>query len=232
MRSCGHTKGWRTSTRPGATLHLLANDHWVEDTRIPPRGLAPDLQTDPVGDRYALQDDGTWPNFDEVVYAFAGRPALADVDEGVLEVSVRLLYLINTREYIEVLAADNVTNEAGNDVAMRFDTAGGATPLVLAEQTIEIPIEPAAVGTTGTGDGTESTGAVDGTTGDATTGGVVTSAGSTGSVDVGETGDETGTGDPGQDDDGGDGCSCRSGSPGGVWWLVALVVFLRRRRSG
>lgn len=216
----------------GATLHLLANDHWVEDTRIPPRGLAPDPETDPVGDRYVLQDDGTWPHFDEVTYAFAGRPALADVDAGVLEVSVRLLYLINTAEYIEVLAADNVTNGAGDEVALRFDTAGGATPLVLAEQTVEIPIEPAAVGTTGTGDGADSTGTVDGTTGDATTGGLMTSAGSSGGSGAGETGDESGTGEPGQDDDAGGGCSCRSGSRAGVWWIVALVGLVRRRRWG
>ena len=214
----------------GATLHLLANDHWVEDTRIPPRGLAPDPETDPVGDRYALQDDGAWPHFDEVTYAFAGRDALADVDEGTLEVSVRLLYLINTAEYIEVLADDNVTNEAGNDVAMRFDTAGGATPLVLAEQVVEIPIEPAAVGTTtGTDDGSvDSTGA-NGTTGEASTTGSMTTVGSSGAV--GETGDETGTGGPMQDDDGGDGCSCATGRPvGAAWWSLVLLGLARRRR--
>jgi len=214
----------------GATLHLLTNDHWLEDTRIPPRGLAPSLETDPVGDRYTLQGDGTWPHFDETTYAFAGRPALAEVDEGTLEVSVRLLYLINTREYIEVLANDNVTNEAGNDVAMRFDTAGGATPLVLAEQTLEIPIEPAAVGTTGTSDGADSTGGPGSTTGDANTSGPMTTAGSSGAADVGETGGETGTGGPTQDDDGGDGCSCRTGAPQAAWWMVVLLGVARRRR--
>ncbi|MEM9456100.1 MAG: multiheme c-type cytochrome [Myxococcota bacterium] len=124
----------------GEHLHLLRNDRWVEDTRIPPRGLVPNIETDPVTPRYALQPDGTWPHFDEHEYAFEGRPEMAQIHEGTLEVSVRLLYLVNTAEYIDFLADANETNASGQELAQRFEAAGGATPMVLAQQSVDIAI--------------------------------------------------------------------------------------------
>lgn len=220
----------------GTTMHLLLNDHWVEDTRIPPRGLVPNPETDPVGSRYELQDDGTWPNFDVVEYAF---PGVADVQDAtpddatddVLDVQVRLLYLVNTPEYVQLLADDNVTNDAGSDVAMQFETLGGAPPLVLAEAALTVPI-------TGFGEPpVESTGAMD-------TGAADTTAGSGGS---GEGGSSTGlpgggtvasstgseTDDAGQGDDEGGGCGCVGGGGSGrgaALLLVPVVLVARRRR--
>ncbi|MEX1367375.1 MAG: MYXO-CTERM sorting domain-containing protein [Nannocystaceae bacterium] len=206
----------------GTTMHLLLNDHWVEDTRIPPAGLTPNIETDPVGDRYALLEDGTWPNFDEASYAFAGRNDVLDVTPGddtddVLDVQVRLLYLINTPEYVQLLADDNVTNDAGNHVAMLFDTAGGAPPTVLAEQSLSLPIvgfgEPPA-GTTAA----DETGELPGTTTADETDTTATAGSST---------------DPGQDDDGGGGCSCASGprgDRGAAWWLLLPLGLVARRR--
>ncbi len=217
----------------GTQMHLLLNDHWVEDTRIPPRGLVPDPETDPVGSRYELQDDGTWPNFDVAQYAFDGRPDVEDATpddatDDVLDVSVRLLYLVNTPQYVQLLADDNVTNEAGSDVAMMFDALGGAQPLVLAEAMLAVPIvgfgEPPA----------GSTGAVD--TGVDDTAGAASSGGPGGSTGLpgGETSaGSSGTGDGGQGEDGGGGCGCTSrGRPAGaaaLWVLPALVLRRRRR---
>ncbi len=216
----------------GISMHLLLNDHWVEDTRIPPRGLAPDLETDPVGSRYALQGDGTWPHFDVAEYAFAG---LADVPDAtpddatddVLDVDVRLLYLINTPEYVQLLADDNVTNEAGSDVAMQFEALGGPEPLVLAEASVSVPIvgfgEPPV----------ESTGAVDTTAGSMGT----TAAGTSAADSTAASASGTESEGPGQSDDGGGGCSCDSaGREGGSgplasWLLVPLGLLARRRRQ-
>ena len=211
----------------GTTLHLLLNDHWVVDNRIPPLGLTPDPQTDPVGDRYTLQEDGTWPNFDVATYAFEGNTDVqdatpADDNDDVLDVSVRLLYLINTPEYIQFLADENKTNEAGNDVEMMFDDLGGAEPIVLGEQNLSLQIvgfgEPA-TGSTGTAD--ETAGPADTTNGsNETTAAADTVAGT-----------ET---DPGADggDGGGGGCGCSSdGRSDAAWWLLApLGLMLRRRR--
>ncbi len=214
----------------GAQFHLLLNDEWVVDTRIPPLGLIADPETDPVTDRYEPLDDGTWPNFDAHTYGFAGRPDLADVDEGDVSVRVRLLYLVNTDEYIEVLAEDNETNTAGDDVALLFETAGGAPPLVLAEQEITVPIVSAPP------PATDSTGAsVD------TSGGMPTTGGEPADSTTSTTADATtsssaesddGTSDPGADGGDGDpdGCACRTRPGGGAWWLTLLIVGLRRRR--
>lgn len=219
----------------GTTFHLLLNDHWAEDTRIPPRGLTPDLQTDPVGDRYTLQPDGTWPHYDQHTYDFPAAPQIADAtpqdpDDDELRVTVRLRYLVNTPEYIDFLAAQ--AGEAGTHVATLFDLAGGAPPLVLTEQTVAIPIVGfGAIADTG----------ADTTAGDPTTTGSTTGADTTGSGTLpggstglmGTAGSEDSSGGPPADDSGGGDCACRGGSPrpAGLGWLPWLLLGLRRRRA-
>lgn len=223
----------------GTTLHLLLNDHWDHDTRIPPLGLQADLETDPVGDRYTPLPDGTWPNYDQHAYAFPAASKVADAtpqDAGddVLLVTVRLRYLINSPEYIDFLATE--AGEAGLHVATLFDLAGGAPPLTITEQTLAIPIVgfPASGATTTGGDGT-STG---GSEGEAEgSGGTSTSTGAPSD----ETGPPGGTAGPGSssgdegaaaDDGGSEGCSCRSDSPSGrAPWLLWPMLVLRRRRA-
>ncbi|MCH9686581.1 MAG: cytochrome c family protein [Deltaproteobacteria bacterium] len=221
-------QGLAVEQATGDTFHLLRNDYWEEDTRIPPLGLTPGLETDPQTERYALLPDGTWPNYDELSYAFDGRPELEDPtpddpDDDALEVSVRLLYVINTREYVEFLSADNVTNQAGTDLEATFDAAGWAPPLVLADYTANIPILSFGEPTSG------STGRED-TTGDP--GDTATSAGST-SLPGGTAGSET-TLDGGSADGDGTGCSCRTNHPtppAGLWiMLLGGLGALRRRR--
>jgi hypothetical protein len=196
----------------GATFHLLRNDHWVLDTRLPPRGLVPDVETDPVGDRYQL-DGGAWPNVDAIEYAF--DPAdVADVTPGEpdeLTIRVRLLYLINTPEYVDFLAEENVTNTAGTDVQGMFDGLGGAYPVELASREVTVPL-------TGLGEAPAETG-----TGEATT-------------DTGESAGSESTGESGgANDDGGDGCGCRaarSHGPGAAWtWVLPALALSRRRRA-
>jgi MYXO-CTERM domain-containing protein len=226
---------WATGTE----FHLLLNNHWVVDSRIPPLGLLPDMETDPVGDRYELQMDGTWPNFDEHSYAFDGLPDLADAtpadpDDDVLELTVRLRYLINTPEYVDFLAGSGT--EAGNHVGMLFDTAGGSVPEILVEQTLAIPITGfgAVAGTTG---GATTSGGASTTSGGATTG-VDSTASDPTTVSGDGTGAETSatgsttTGEAADDGDGG-GCGCRSGGTGGsvLWMLPFGLVGLRRRRK-
>lgn len=209
----------------GETLHLLLNNHWVQDTRIPPVGLQPDPQTDPVGNRYTLTEDGTWPNFDVANYEFPGRDDIVDAtpdidDDDTLDVSVRLLYLINTPEYIEFLANENRTNTVGSDLAADFDAAGGATPMVLASSDLAIPIVAFPEPTPETGDADTTAGSASTTT----TGPAVDSTG-----DVGSTTSGTSPGD----DDGGRGCNCGlttedRGHTTWAWFL--LLPFLRRPR--
>ncbi len=217
--------------RTGVEGHLLLNDHWVEDTRIPPAGLWPDIQTDPVGDRYSLLEDGTWPNFDVVPYGFGATEVQdttpQDATDDELQVFVRLLYVINTPEYIDLLADDNVTNEAGVELAGLFDAMGGAAPIVLAEADVVIPIvgffEPAGASSSGSTTTATSTMAtsmsVDDTTG-------LVSVSLSGAASFG-----TSTGMVGSaTDEPIGGCKCQGGPASGrAWplWSVLLLLFGR-----
>lgn len=227
----------------GTRLHLVRNNRWVSDTRIPPRGLQPDLETDPVGDRYVVQADGTWPHFDDVDYAFDpttiedGTPDDDADDE--LELTVRLLYLINTPEYVAFLEAENLTNGAGSHVATLFEERGGSTPTVLGETSVVIPLSglggDAETGGTGSSSGDAGTATDDDSTstgdGDPT---ASTTASGSGTGDAGS-GSSTGSDSAGENGGDPDGCSCRAGSTSGaptLGWLLlgALGAGYRRRR--
>lgn len=187
----------------GQTNHLLLNDHWVVDNRLPPKGLRLDPQTDPVGTRYSPQN-GIWPHWDDVVYNFAATPVTehSPTTPAQIDLRVRLLYVINTAEYIDELADANVTNASGEDLAAMFAARGGATPSVLFDETVTVPLEgldaqpPAETGETTS---TE----VSSTTSDA---------------------DEAG---------GSGGCDCRTDTGGpGPWGGLAFVALLGWRRRG
>jgi Cytochrome c554 and c-prime len=224
----------------GTTFHLLLNDHWRHDTRIPPLGLVPDLQTDPVGDRYALTVDGVWPNYDDHAYAFEAAPAIVDVTpddlrDDELTVTVRLRYLINTPEYIEFLGGQS---EAGADLATLFDAAGGAVPVLLAEQAVAIPIVGfgPVTGTSSSGSSSsessaEASATVADTSGSSSTTSATTeSTTSTATTTPGTTESSESTGTSGAAGDGG-GCGCREGArPHGAWMLLAIAGLARRRR--
>jgi len=208
-------------------FHLLRNNTWVVDSRIPPLGLKQDGKTDPVGDRYTLLPDQTWPNFDEVVYEFSAAEvvdATPDEDD-VMELSVRLLYVVNTPEYIEFLA--DTAGAPGQTVADLFAGLGAVEPLVLAEWSQTVPLtglmEPTP-GSTSSGTGSESSGSAGSEGGTAvvpTSGGVPMSGGESGAEGSG--GNAEGEGGEG-------GCGCRSTPGGEAWWLGLGLLGLRRRR--
>lgn len=213
----------------GETFHLLLNDHWVLDNRIPPRDLQPHVDTDPVGtDRYPMTGDGAWPHWDETSYSFAGQTIAdntPDDEDDQLELSVRLLYLINTPEYLATLLEDNAINDAGMVVDDAFAAIGGAEPILLAEATATVPL----TGLEGTSTGTEESGETSTDTG--------TELGeSEESDEIGESSADA----MGDDADGsGSGCSCSAdeGSPGRdpsapfAAGLMLLGLAALRRRS-
>jgi MYXO-CTERM domain-containing protein len=199
----------------GTRLHLVRNNRWVSDSRIPAKGQVEDVQTDPVNsDYYALQMDGTWPHWDEANFTFPAAEVQEHTDAAAeLELSVRLLYLINTDEYISTLADDNSTNSAGSDLSARFEMAGNAAPLVLAEDSITVPLSGLTPEPGEEESGSEST----------------STSSSQGDTDS----DSESTGS-GQNDAGGGACSCVAGDqqPRGLAGLGLLALLgWRRRRS-
>ena len=222
-------------------FHLLRNDTWVVDSRIPPRGLKKDIETDPVGDRYTLLPDDTWPNFDEVSYEF---PAVQDVVDATpadpndeISLSVRLLYFINTPEYVEFLADENRTNAAGQTVAELFDELGPTAPLELASWSKTVPLmglAPPVAETTGGETGSD-TGATP-TTGATTSGGSTGAPATTGSASTGDGPGGSSGSSSGAEQEGEGGCGCRTdglgglGGLGGLLWAPGLLLLRRRRR--
>lgn len=126
----------------GTRLHLLRNNRWVVDNRIPPKGLQGHIDTDPVGERYSPLPDGSWPNQDEVEYSFEPFDVAdpSEGEQGEATIRVRLLYLINTPSYIEFLGATNTTNASGERVGALFAERGGADPVLLAEFSKSVPV--------------------------------------------------------------------------------------------
>ncbi|MCA9655417.1 MAG: hypothetical protein KC501_36215 [Myxococcales bacterium] len=184
----GVAEQWST----GAGFHLMLNDHWVSDTRIPPAGLLPDPETDPITNRYPLLPGGTWAHWDDVSYAFDptwGLPDAtpADPSDDELEITVRLRYLINTPEYVVFLETANVTNSAGLDLAAMFTAAGNAPAMILAEQTVVAELTGfdavPPMGTTGTTGEVGSTGDMSSTGSASTTGDTSGSTGDAGTTE-------------------------------------------------
>ncbi|MEM6996728.1 MAG: hypothetical protein AAF721_39860, partial [Myxococcota bacterium] len=210
----------------GDVFHLLRSNRWLVDNRIPPLGLVPDPETDPVGDRYALGADGTWPNFDTVSYAF--EPVEATDANGetadTLIVTARLRYLVNTPDYVAFLADENVTNDAGGVLAELFDEYAPNEPLVLAEASLSIPLSGLDPAGASTGDGDTSDAGVADTT---TAGDPVPLTSSTGGEGSSDAGDSSGAAAVGDED----GCACGVGGGPMRWpWLLLWAAAVPRRR--
>ena len=213
-------------------FHLLRNDTWVVDSRIPPKGLKKDLETDPVGDRYALLPDQTWPNYDEVSYGFPAAMVVDatpdDAGDDVMTLSVRLLYVVNTPEYVQFLVDENQTNEAGQTVADLFAGLGPVVPLELAAWSQMVPLRGLLVPSPGSSSGESGSSGVAPTTGEA---GSSSSSGAATSTSGGEASAASEGAGSGQSGDGGGGCGCRTSGPlGGLGGLALLGLGLRRRR--
>ena len=221
----------------GKRFHLLLDDTWVVDSRIPPLGLGKNLETDPVGDRYALLPDQTWPNFDDVSYAFPAASVVdatpEDAGDDVMALSVRLLYVINTPEYVEFLADENLINSAGQDVVDLYAGIGPVVPLVVAEWGQSVPLtglmvsEPGSSSGSGGEPGTGSSGGAPTTGGGLPTSGGEAASGSSGGPGGTSTGTTDGAGGEG-------GCGCRTDARGAAWaglfGVLGLAAGRRRRR--
>ena len=107
----------------GPSFHFVLSDTVWEDNRIPPRGFTnagfEAIQSPPVGYTYA---DGQY--WDDTEYQL---PANAE------SVSVTLLYQTTTKEYVEFLRDENVTNSAGIDFYNAWVTAGRGAPVIMAQ---------------------------------------------------------------------------------------------------
>jgi hypothetical protein len=109
----------------GPSFHFVLNDTITFDNRIPPRGFTnaafEEIQSAPVGYSYA---DGQY--WDDTTYS---------LPETAVSVTVRLYYQTLSKEYVEFLRDENVTNSAGQDLYDAWVAHGRSKPVLMAEAT-------------------------------------------------------------------------------------------------
>ncbi len=112
---------------PGPTQHLAMANVRLFDNRIPPRGFTnaafAAFDGAPVGDAYA---DGEY--WDDVTYPVGAAAVGAEVT---------LYYQTTTRQYVEFLRDNNVTNAAGNILFDLWNDHGKSEPVAMARATLE-----------------------------------------------------------------------------------------------
>ncbi|MHC4837803.1 MAG: MopE-related protein [Planctomycetota bacterium] len=111
----------------GPSFHLVLNDAFFSDTRIPPRGFMPEPALLPVGRDYS-DGQGGFRHWDDAPFALPapGR------DAGIVTVTARLLYQTAERDYIEFLRDENVTDQRGQRLYDLWAATGRSAPVEMA----------------------------------------------------------------------------------------------------
>jgi len=116
----------------GEGFHFALNNVWIKDNRIPPMGFDnaefEALQAAPVG--YAYEDGQYW---DDTRY---------EVPTGAVSAEVRLYYQSLSKEYVEFLRDENVTNDAGDEFYAVWLATGMSEPVQMDLETIALGSTP------------------------------------------------------------------------------------------
>jgi len=116
----------------GPSFHFALNNEIVKDNRIPPKGFTnqgfESVQAQPVGITY--EDGQHW------------HDSYYDIPFESYNVSVRVWYQTASKEYIEFLKDENVTNDAGDILYEQWLQHDKGPPVLMDELTMEMGIEP------------------------------------------------------------------------------------------
>ena len=108
----------------GESFHFVLNNMVVKDNRIPPRGFTNEnfeaIQSPPVGYTYL---DG----------AFSDITTYNDLPEETYRLNVKLLYQTTSKEYIEFLRDENVTDDSGQELYELWEENGKSIPVIMKE---------------------------------------------------------------------------------------------------
>ncbi|MGK3996853.1 MYXO-CTERM sorting domain-containing protein [Sorangium sp. So ce1024] len=187
--------------------HLALHDMIISDTRIPPKGFVASRTTEPTQEIDFSDGNGGYRNYDEASFTLT-VPADAF---GAQTLSARVYYQSMTREYVEFLRSENVTDDTGEKLMEIYEETGEAPPILVASEdaAIDLGAPPDTTGSNGAGSG----------------------AGGSGDGGAGGDGAANGARDDG-------GCGCRTPGNGNDRWLPAALAALalasaaaRRRRA-
>ncbi len=117
-----------TGVPAGVSFHFALNNLVIKDNRIPPRGFTnaefADIQASPIGIDYA---DGEY--WDDTRFF---------VPPGSTDATVTLYYQSSSKEYIEFLLNENVTNTDGQILYDQWVLTGMSAPIDMATQVIAL----------------------------------------------------------------------------------------------
>jgi len=119
--------GKSNSPEDGSSFHFALNNEVVKDNRIPPRGFSnvnfEAIQAAPVGYTY---EDGEY--FDTTEYHLPSTT---------LRLEVKLLYQTTSKEYVEFLKNENITDNSGQILYDLWLANGKSTPEIMFEATFD-----------------------------------------------------------------------------------------------
>ncbi|NIM19397.1 MAG: hypothetical protein GTO51_03345 [Candidatus Latescibacteria bacterium] len=122
----------------GPSFHFVLNDTIYSDNRIPPRGFTysacDSIQSPPVG--YSYPDGQYW---DETTYI---------LPEDAKFVEATLYYQTTSKEYIEFLRDENVTNSWGDSLYNAWANQGKCAPIAMVHDTISVFVDPTGIAQT------------------------------------------------------------------------------------
>ncbi len=117
-----------TGLEPGESFHFVLNNYYVKDNRIPPRGFTnaayQAIQATPVGETY---EDGQF---------WSDKKYLIDLDA--TKAVVNLYYQTSSKEYIEFLRDQNVTNDWGDTLFALWENHGKGAPVLMASTMVDL----------------------------------------------------------------------------------------------
>lgn len=126
----------------GVSEHLALHEAIFKDSRIPPTAMTPTEETRPVGVTWFDQPDGGLRDYDEATFTVPLKASLADGAK--VKVTARLMFQSTTPEYVEFLAAENHTDDAGRQLLEIYNATGRGAPFEMAiaegELTVSRPI--------------------------------------------------------------------------------------------
>lgn len=122
----------QTGLPAGESFHFVLNNTYYKDNRIPPRGFTnanfESVQAAPVD--YTYEDGQFW---DDTLFTIPAGATMA---------LVRVYYQTASREYIEFLRDENITNDAGEILYEQWQLTGKGRPVLMDEQTIDFAEAP------------------------------------------------------------------------------------------
>ncbi|MEC9477046.1 MAG: hypothetical protein VX764_08420 [Planctomycetota bacterium] len=116
----------------GPSFHFALNNKIFKDNRIPPRGFTnagfATVQAEPVGIDY--EDGQHW------------HDTYYEIPDGSMLLTVKVWYQTASKEYIEFLKDENITNDAGDILYEQWLQQDKGPPVLMDEISLEIGIEP------------------------------------------------------------------------------------------